>query len=62
VALIDAGVVHVNGHPIQDEPNAPCSEMKSSGLGRYNGEWVLDKLVEPKWVSVQHEDREYDLL
>ncbi|WP_336328261.1 aldehyde dehydrogenase family protein [Halovenus sp. HT40] len=59
---IDAGMVHVNDHPIQDEPNAPFGGMKSSGLGRYNGEWVVDKLVEPKWISVQHEDREYDLL
>jgi len=59
---IDSGMVHVNDHPIQDEPNAPFGGMKSSGLGRYNGEWVVEKLVEPKWISVQHEDREYDLL
>ena len=59
---IDAGMVHVNDHPIQDEPNAPFGGMKSSGLGRYNGEWVVEKLVETKWISVQHEEREYDLL
>jgi aldehyde dehydrogenase (NAD+) len=58
---IDAGMVHVNDHPIQDEPNAPFGGMKDSGLGRYNGEWVVDKLVEPKWISVQNESREYDL-
>jgi len=58
---IEAGMVHVNDHPIQDEPNAPFGGMKESGLGRYNGEWVVDKLVEPKWISVQNEKREYDL-
>lgn len=59
---IDAGMVHVNDHPIQDEPNAPFGGMKNSGLGRYNGEWVREKLLETKWISVQHEDRDYDLL
>ena len=59
---IDAGMVHVNDHPIQDEPNAPFGGMKQSGLGRYNGEWIRDKLLEPKWISVQHEPREYDFL
>ena len=59
---IDAGMVHVNDHPIQDEPNAPFGGMKDSGMGRFNGEWVVEKLVEPKWISVQHEERDYDLL
>jgi aldehyde dehydrogenase (NAD+) len=59
---IDAGMVHVNDHPIQDEPNAPFGGMKLSGLGRYNGEWIEDELLETKWVSVQHEERHYDLL
>ncbi|MFT4950136.1 MAG: aldehyde dehydrogenase (NAD+) [Natronomonas sp.] len=59
---VESGMVHINDHPIQDEPNAPFGGLKESGLGRYNGEWVMDELVEPKWISVQHEDREYDLL
>ena len=59
---IDAGMVHVNDHPIQDEPNAPFGGVKQSGLGRYNGEWIVDELVEPKWISVQHEPRDYDFL
>jgi aldehyde dehydrogenase (NAD+) len=59
---IDAGMVHINDHPIQDEPNAPFGGVKHSGLGRYNGEWVKDKLLETKWVSVQHSDRDYELL
>ena len=58
---INAGMVHVNDHPIQDEPNAPFGGTKSSGLGRYNGKWIRDELTEPKWISVQAEKREYDL-
>lgn len=59
---IDAGMVHVNDHPIQDEPNAPFGGVKDSGLGRYNGEWIMDELTETKWISVQHEERDYQLL
>jgi aldehyde dehydrogenase (NAD+) len=59
---VESGMVHINDHPIQDEPNAPFGGVKESGLGRYNGEWVMDEMVEPKWISVQHEDRDYDLL
>mgnify|MGYP000123666630 FL=1 len=59
---IHAGMVHVNDHPIQDEPNAPFGGVKASGLGRYNGEWIIEELTEPKWISVQHEARDYDLL
>lgn len=57
---IEAGMVHVNDHPIQDEPNAPFGGVKNSGLGRYNGEWIRDELVEANWISVQTEDRDYD--
>jgi aldehyde dehydrogenase (NAD+) len=59
---IEAGMVHVNDHPLQEEPNAPFGGLKHSGLGRYNGEWVMDELIEAKWISVQHSDRTYDLL
>ncbi len=59
---IECGMVHINDHPIQDEPNAPFGGLKQSGLGRYNGEWVRDELLEEKWISVQHEEREYGLL
>ncbi len=48
--------------PDHGEPNAPFGGLKQSGLGRYNGEWVRDELLEEKWISVQHEEREYGLL
>lgn len=59
---VEAGMVHINDHPIQDEPNAPFGGVKQSGLGRYNGEWVLDEMTETKWISVQHGERDYELL
>lgn len=26
--------------------------MKQSGLGRTNGEWVIEKFTEERWISV----------
>jgi len=56
---VEAGMVHVNDMPINDEPHAPFGGTKNSGLGRYNGEWILDELTETKWISVQREPREF---
>jgi len=59
---IESGMVHVNDHPIQEEPNAPFGGVKESGLGRYQGHWIRDELLEPKWISVQTEPRDRNFL
>lgn len=56
---IEAGMVHVNDQPINNEPHVPFGGTKASGMGRYNGEWVINELTEPKWTSIQHEPRNY---
>ncbi|ARS88756.1 aldehyde dehydrogenase family protein [Natrarchaeobaculum aegyptiacum] len=56
---IDAGMVHINDQPINNEPHVPFGGMKASGMGRYNSEWIIDEFTEPKWTSIQHEPREY---
>ncbi|SEW23524.1 aldehyde dehydrogenase family protein [Natrinema salifodinae] len=56
---IDTGMIHINDQPINDEPHVPFGGMKQSGMGRYNGEQILDEMTTTKWVSVQHEPREY---
>jgi aldehyde dehydrogenase (NAD+) len=33
--------------------------MKASGMGRYNGEWIIEELTETKWTSIQHQPRDY---
>jgi len=58
---IDTGMIHVNDQPINDEPHVPFGGTKHSGLGRYNGEEILEEFTEQKWISVQHEPREYPL-
>jgi len=51
---IQAGMTHVNDSPVNDLPNCPFGGEKNSGLGRYNGEWIIDEMTTVHWVSVQH--------
>ncbi|ELY85807.1 aldehyde dehydrogenase family protein [Natrinema altunense] len=56
---VEAGMVHINDQPINEDHNAPFGGVKQSGLGRYHGEWITRELTEPKWISVQDEERDY---
>ncbi|MFB6250423.1 MAG: aldehyde dehydrogenase family protein [Halobellus sp.] len=56
---IDAGMVHVNDQTVNVEPHVPFGGMKNSGMGRYNGKWIIDEFTETKWTSVQREPRDY---
>ncbi len=54
---MDTGMVHVNDQSINDEPNVMFGGVKQSGLGRFNGKWVVDKFTVDHWISVQEEYR-----
>lgn len=56
---IDTGMIHVNDQSVNDEPHMPFGGEKDSGLGRFNGEWVLEEFTTLKWLSVQHTRRDY---
>lgn len=58
---IESGMTHVNDQTVNDEANVPFGGEKSSGLGRYNGEWALEEFTTMKWISVQKENRKYPL-
>jgi aldehyde dehydrogenase (NAD+) len=58
---MEAGMVHINDQPINDEPHIPFGGVKDSGLGRYNGEAIMRELTEERWVSIQHDRRDYPL-
>ncbi|MGP4011698.1 aldehyde dehydrogenase family protein [Streptomyces sp. 4N124] len=51
---IDTGMFHVNDGTVHDEPIVPFGGEKNSGLGRLNGETMLDSFTTMKWISVQH--------
>jgi len=56
---IDVGMMHVNDQTVNVEPHMPFGGMKESGVGRYNGEWIIDEYTQAKWTSVQRESRQY---
>lgn len=58
---IESGMVHINDHTNLDDPQIPFGGVKNSGLGRYNGQAIIEKFTEPKWISIQHGEYEYPL-
>jgi hypothetical protein len=45
---VEAGMTHVNGMPVIDEPHVA-----------FGGEWIIDELTSAHWISVQHTPRPY---
>lgn len=50
---VEAGMTHVNDVPVADLAYAPFGGEKNSGIGRFNGDWILDELTTPHWITVQ---------
>lgn len=56
---IRAGMTHINDVSVNDESNVPFGGEKNSGIGRFNGEWVLEEFTRTHWISMQHTPRQY---
>ncbi|TWT13348.1 aldehyde dehydrogenase family protein [Planomicrobium sp. CPCC 101079] len=56
---IYTGMIHVNDQSVNDEAHVPFGGEKESGLGRFNGDWVLEEFTTMKWISIQHTPRDY---
>lgn len=59
---LDAGMVHVNGMTIQQEPHAPFGGVGDSGFGREGTEAAIDEMTEWKWITIDrnHKDQSAD--
>ncbi|MFI2372436.1 aldehyde dehydrogenase family protein [Streptomyces sp. NPDC018833] len=51
---VDTGMIHINDGTVHDEPIVPFGGEKHSGVGRLNGDSMLDAFTTQKWISVQH--------
>ncbi|MFG2285116.1 aldehyde dehydrogenase family protein [Streptomyces sp. NPDC048595] len=51
---IETGMFHVNDATVHDEPIVPFGGEKSSGLGRLNGDAMVEAFTTTKWISIQH--------
>jgi len=56
---LEAGMVHINGPTVHDEPHIPFGGIKDSGLGREGGQWSMEEMTEMKWVTIQRGHRHY---
>jgi len=56
---IQTGMVHVNDQSVNDEPIIAFGGEKSSGIGRFGGEWTLEEFTTVKWISIQKHPRAY---
>jgi acyl-CoA reductase-like NAD-dependent aldehyde dehydrogenase len=56
---IKSGMTHVNDIPVNDEAHVAFGGEKSSGLGRFGGDWAIQEFTTDQWVSVQHQPRQY---
>lgn len=48
------GMTHINDTSVDDMPNNPFGGEKNSGIGRFNGEWVIQEFTTDHWVTIQH--------
>lgn len=50
---VQAGMTHVNDISVQDSPFNMFGGEKNSGIGRFNGDWVVSELTRDHWITVQ---------
>jgi aldehyde dehydrogenase (NAD+) len=51
---VETGMIHVNDSTVADEPIVPFGGQKHSGVGRLNGDQMVEAFTTTKWISVQH--------
>lgn len=56
---MEAGMVHINGPSVRDEPVIPFGGVKNSGTGREGGHFSIDELTELKWITIQSGQNKY---
>jgi aldehyde dehydrogenase (NAD+) len=56
---VEAGMTHINDTTVHDDANTMFGGEKNSGLGRFNGPWIVAELTRDHFVSVQHTPRRY---
>ena len=56
---LNIGMTHVNDITVDDIPNNPFGGEKNSGIGRFNGDWVIREFTTDHWVTIQHERPTY---
>jgi acyl-CoA reductase-like NAD-dependent aldehyde dehydrogenase len=56
---IEAGICHINGPTVHDEPNMPFGGVKDSGYGRFGAKASIAEFTELRWITLQKTPRHY---
>jgi acyl-CoA reductase-like NAD-dependent aldehyde dehydrogenase len=56
---LNAGIVHVNDQPVNDEPQMPFGGTKDSGWGRFGVGFAVEDFTELQWVTRRDEPRSF---
>lgn len=58
---IEAGICHINGPTVYDDPNMPFGGVKASGYGRFGGDSSIHEFTDLKWITTTNGPRQYAL-
>lgn len=56
---IEAGMTNINDQTVQTDIYGPFGGEKNSGMGHFNGEWIIEEFTRPHWITRQLTPREY---
>jgi acyl-CoA reductase-like NAD-dependent aldehyde dehydrogenase len=56
---LDAGIIHVNDQPVNDEPQMPFGGVKDSGWGRFGVGFAAEEFTELQWISARTTHRSF---
>ncbi|CDQ21555.1 aldehyde dehydrogenase (NAD+) [Halobacillus karajensis] len=56
---VETGMIHINDQSVNDEAHVAFGGEKESGLGRFGGEWALEKFTTVKWIGVMKNGYRY---
>lgn len=56
---VEAGMTHINDMTVSDYPNNPFGGQKNSGIGRFNGDWIIEEFTRDHWITVQRTPKHY---
>jgi len=54
-----AGMSSVNDQTVLTDIYGPFGGEKNSGLGHFNGEWIIEEFTRPHWITTQAQPRSY---
>lgn len=56
---LNAGICHINGPTVSDEPQMPFGGVKASGFGRFGGRAAIAEFCQLQWLTIEDPGQHY---